>query len=100
MARRGATPPAAIDSLLARFHSVLSLAAQLDPAMSPLGGGRGVELSEDSRLAIYQMALASPLGPFDRHRVLCAPSLGRRVELLDELLDDAELLLRAHLDER
>ncbi len=93
-------PVGGFDALLARFHSVVSLAAELDPALSPLAGGGGLELSEDAATAVYQMAVASPLGSFDRHRVLCAPDVASRTAVLAELLDDATVLLRAQLDER
>ena len=86
-------------STLAQFHSVVSLAAELDPALSPLAGGGGLELSEDAATAVYQMAVASPLGSFDRHRVLCAPDVASRTAVLAELLDDATVLLRAQLDQ-
>jgi Lon protease-like protein len=85
-----------LDELLSRFHEVTSIAAELDPARSPLTAG--LEIAEDPQLAVYQIALASPLGALDRHRVLCAPSLGARAALLEELLDDAALVLRAHRD--
>jgi uncharacterized protein len=91
-------PVDGFDVLLAQFHSVASLAAELDPALSPLAGGGGLELSEDLSTAVYQMAVASPLGSFDRHRVLCAPDVATRTAVLAELLDDAAMLLRAQLD--
>jgi Lon protease-like protein len=90
-------PIEGFDALLAQFHSVLSLTAELDPALSPLAGGGGLELSDDVGTAVYQMAVASPLGSFDRHRVLCAPDVATRTATLAELLDDAALLLRAQL---
>jgi Lon protease-like protein len=92
-------PVEGFDALLAQFHAVVSLAGELDPALSPLAGGGGLELSDDHALAVYQMAVASPLGSFDRHRVLCASDLATRVGVLAELLDDAAVLLRAQLDE-
>jgi uncharacterized protein len=92
-------PVGGFDSLLAQFHSVVSLAAEIDPGLSPLSAGGGLELSDDVSLAVYQMAVASPLGSFDRHRVLCAPDVSARVAVLAELLDDAAVLLRAQLDE-
>jgi Lon protease-like protein len=87
------------DSLLARFHAVTSLAGELDPNLSPLSGGDGLELSDDEGTALFQMAVASPLGALDRHRVLCAPTLVDRAALLAGLLEDAATLLRAHLSD-
>jgi Lon protease-like protein len=93
-------PVDGFDALLAQFHQVVSLAGELDPELSPLAGGGGLELSEDLATAVYQMAVASPLGSYDRHRLLCAPDVATRTAWLAELLDDAEVLLRAQLDER
>ncbi len=76
-----------------RFREVLDLAV-LAAGVSPPGP---VELSADPTEAVWQMAIASPLGALDRHRLLAAPTLSDRLDLLDEMLDDAALLLRARL---
>ena len=46
------------------------------------------EISDDALLATYHLAGIAPLGPADRYRLLCADSPRRRLELLDQALDD------------
>jgi Lon protease-like protein len=64
-------------------------------------GARGelpdFELSTDPGLRIYQLATVSPLGALDRRRLLGTAGLRDRVELLDELLGEQELMLQARL---
>jgi hypothetical protein len=55
------------------------------------------ELSPDPALASFRAAALAPLGPADTHRLLAAPSAAARLRLLDELLDDADAVLRFHL---
>jgi Lon protease-like protein len=51
------------------------------------------EISDDPLLATYQLAGIAPLGPADRYRLLCADSPRRRLELLDEALDDVAAMI-------
>ena len=51
------------------------------------------EISDDPRLAVYQLGSLSPLGAVDRHRMLVAPSLVERVAVLAAALDDAAAVL-------
>jgi Lon protease-like protein len=76
-----------------RFRAVLALAVEATGS----GPTEPVELSPDPVEAVWQMSTVTPLGSLDRHRLLSAPSLAERVPLLEEMLDDAELLLRARL---
>jgi Lon protease-like protein len=55
------------------------------------------KLSEDHVRAGYQIAARAPIGPVDRHRLLAAPTLASRLELLDRALDDVEAMLRFRL---
>jgi Lon protease-like protein len=80
-------------SLERRVRQLLALASELDQWSVPAT----VELSEDPNLAIHQMAAVAPMGPFDRQRLLAAPSAGARAALLEELVGDTEALLRARL---
>lgn len=41
----------------------------------------------------FQLASRVPAGPFDRHRMLCAPDPGRRLDVIGEILDGVEELL-------
>jgi Lon protease-like protein len=51
------------------------------------------EISDDPTIALYHLAALSPLGAADRQRVLCAPSLADRCDVLGEVLDDAAAVL-------
>jgi len=82
-----------VRALESQFRTVLALASELDEWSVPLT----IELSEDPILASYQMSAVSPFGSFDRQRLLAADSAATRVELLGELLADADLMMRARL---
>jgi uncharacterized protein len=56
-----------------------------------------VQLSDDLVRATYQLAGRAPIGPVDRYRVLAAPTLETRVELLGAAVADAEAMLRFRL---
>jgi Lon protease-like protein len=75
------------------FRNVLALAGEMGEWSVPLS----IELDDDPALALYQMCAASPIGPFDRHRLLCAVDLSTRAALLEEVLDDTAVMLRARL---
>ncbi len=82
-----------VRALEAPFRTVLALASELDEWSVPLT----IELSEDPILASYQMSAVSPFGSFDRQQLLAAETATARVDLLGELLADADLVLRARL---
>jgi len=52
-----------------------------------------IEIVDDPRLAVYHLGSLSPLGPADRHRLLAAPGLFERVQVLSDVLDDAAAVL-------
>ena len=56
-----------------------------------------LQLGDDLVRATYQLAGRAPIGPVDRYRVLAAPTLETRVELLGAAVDDAEAMLRFRL---
>ncbi len=77
----------------ARVRRVRALANELgDTAADP-----AAEISDDPVLATYHLAALAPLGPADTHRLLSARGPLARLALLDELLDDAEAVLRFRL---
>lgn len=90
----------------ARVRAALALAAQLDEQD---GGDRGrdgegelvptedTEISDDPLLATYHLAALAPIGPADRYRLLAAEGPMRRLDLLDEILDDVEAMLKFRL---
>jgi Lon protease-like protein len=51
------------------------------------------EISDDPRLAVYHLGALAPLGPVDRYRMLAAPGLAERLEVLAAALDDAAAVL-------
>jgi Lon protease-like protein len=56
-----------------------------------------LQLSDDLVQATYQLAGRAPIGPVDRYRVLAAPTLETRIEVLGTAVDDAEAMLRFRL---
>jgi hypothetical protein len=82
-----------VGQLDAAFRNVLALAGELGEWSVPLS----IELDDDPALALFQMCAASPIGPFDRHRLLCAESVADRADMLEEMLDDTSVMLRARL---
>lgn len=56
-----------------------------------------LRLSDDAVRASYQLAAHSPIGAADRYRVLVAPSVAARIDVLAAALDDAEAMLRFRL---
>ena len=55
------------------------------------------EISDDPLLATYHLATLAPIGPADRFRLLAAPGPAARLDLLDEILDDVEAMLKFRL---
>lgn len=77
-----------------RVRRSAALARELgDPGADPVA-----ELSPDPVVATYQLATMAPIGPLDRHQVLVAAHAGERLEVLDRILDDVEMLLRFRLE--
>ena len=54
-------------------------------------------ISDDPLLATYHLATLAPIGPADQFRLLAAPGPAARLDLLDEILDDVEAMLRFRL---
>lgn len=82
-----------VEAVIARLRQVLALQAELGDPAPPAT----IELDTDPVLAGYQVAALSPCGSFDRQRLLAASSADGRLSLLDELLGDAEVVLRHRL---
>ncbi len=79
------------------------VAERLDdgPGWSDFGGtpldADDEEISDDPVLATYHLAALAPLGPADRFRLLAAPGPAQRLDLLEQILDDVEAMLRFRL---
>lgn len=55
------------------------------------------EISEDATLASFQLCALVPIGPADRYRLLSCPGPSERLQLLDEILDDVDAMLKFRL---
>jgi Lon protease-like protein len=89
-----------IERLLGRVDETRELAREVARASKqrvPLRATPPLRLSDDLVRAAYQLAARAPIGPVDRYRLLAAPSLEARIELLAAALDDAEAMLRFRL---
>jgi Lon protease-like protein len=87
----------------ARVRVVKDLAAQLDDGTSDGHGGDEHDndidfaVSDDLLVATYQLATLAPIGPADRFRLLAAEGPLQRLDLLDDILDDVEAMMRFRL---
>ncbi|HWJ97922.1 MAG TPA: LON peptidase substrate-binding domain-containing protein [Acidimicrobiales bacterium] len=91
-----ADPEAAVASYEARvaqLRRVLALAVELGAEADPT-----VPLADDAEVGSFQISVLSPIGALDRQRLLTAPGVDDRLTMLDELLADQELMIRARLD--
>jgi Lon protease-like protein len=92
------TDPAGLDVQVAAAHArvraALALAAEAGDAPVDLTES---EISDDPLVATYHLASLAPIGPSDRFRLLAAPGPLERLEVLDEVLDDVEAMLRFRL---
>lgn len=83
-----------IDQLELDVLELVALATEVGLPAPDLDG----DFDPDPTARVYQFATISPLGAHDRQRLLCAPGLPERVELLAELVDEQQLMLRARRD--
>lgn len=89
----GADAPA----LAERVEALHERAKQLNAAVRELGRRTApddTKVSEDPRLACYHVAALAPIGPVDRYRVLAAPGLAERVDVLGAALDDVAAVIQ------
>jgi len=87
-----------VAALHARVRAARALAARVaeQPDTTAVDSGDD-EISGDALLATYHLATLAPIGPADRFRLLAAPGPSRRLDLLDEILDDVEAMLKFRL---
>ncbi len=71
-----------------------AMAVELGAEADPM-----VELADDAEVGSYQIGVLSPLGALDRQKLLTAAGVDDRLRLLEELLDDQELMIRARLED-
>jgi Lon protease-like protein len=84
---------AALAEVTALLRRAAALRAELGEPAPPLD----VDLGDDPVVAGYRATALSPLGPADRHDLLCAATAGARLDRLRELLRDQIELLEARL---
>jgi len=78
----------------ARVRAALALAGELGDVAVDLAD---TEISDDPLVASYHLASLAPIGPADRYRLLAAPGPTARLDVLDEVLDDVEAMLKFRL---
>lgn len=90
-----ALPPAAarIDQIDRQLRRVLALVSEAGIDVGPLE----YELSNQPEVAAHQLCALAPVGPFDAQRLLAAPSVDERLQLLSAILDEETDFLRAQL---
>ena len=77
-----------------RVRAAQALAARLGEGPTDDGDD---QISDDPLLATYHLAALAPIGPADRYRLLAADGPENRLDLLDEILDDVEAMLKFRL---
>ncbi len=80
-------------ALMRQFRRVTALAAEVGQDPYPVG----LKVSDDPKLGSFQMAALSPLGSFDRQKLLCAERVMQRMTMLGGMLGEAEDTLRTAL---
>jgi Lon protease-like protein len=84
----------AVEATHARVQAVLKMAVELGDVSAETVES---EISDDPLFATYQLASLAPIGPADRYRLLVAPSPAARLNVLDDVLDDVEAMLKFRL---
>lgn len=82
--------PADWQGCVAAFRDLITLVEAVTgrPDLAP-----GVPISDDPAMATFEMAIAAPLGPLDRHRVLCATDVDARRRLLVDAFEHITVLV-------
>jgi Lon protease-like protein len=78
----------------ARVRAALSMAMELGDVHVDL---EETEVADDPLVATYHLASLAPIGPADRFRLLAADGPKQRLDVLDEVLDDVEAMLKFRL---
>ncbi len=91
------TPPHGVaicyEARCAQLRRLLAFATEMGLSGAP----STLELADDPATGGWQLAVSAPLGQFDRQRLLVAPGLAARLELLGQLLEDADQILLSRL---
>jgi Lon protease-like protein len=90
--------PAGLEVAVAATHgrvrAALALAAELGDVDANLAASG---ISDDPLVATYHLASLAPIGPADRFRLLAASGPMARLDVLDDVLDDVEAMLKFRL---
>jgi len=84
----------------ARVTEVATRARRVRALASELGGDAGpleIEIADDPLLASYHLSALAPIGSDDAYRLLACAGPGQRLDRLEELLGEAETVLRLRL---
>ena len=84
----------AVEATHARVQTVLKMAVELGDVSAETVES---EISDDPSFATYHLASLAPIGPADRYRLLVAPGPAARLNVLDDVLDDVEAMLKFRL---
>jgi Lon protease-like protein len=88
------------DGLQRRVEPLLATVRRLHALRAELAVGvplPDVDLADEPVLASYHLSTLAPLGPADHQRLLTAAGPAARLDLLEELLDEEESVLRFRL---
>jgi Lon protease-like protein len=84
----------AVAATHARVHAALKMAVELgDFSADSIES----DVSDDPLVATYHLASMAPVGPADRYRLLTASGPAARLDVLDDVLDDVEAMLKFRL---
>jgi Lon protease-like protein len=84
----------AVAAAHARVQAALKMAVELgDVSAESIES----EVSDDPLVATYHLASLAPVGPADRYRLLTANGPAARLDVLDDVLDDVEAMLKFRL---
>jgi len=84
---------ASVAAAWTRVRRMNAMAAELGDVHADVAA----EISSDPLVASYHLCSLAPLGPADQQRLLAAPSVRERIELLGHALDDAEAMQQFRL---
>ena len=84
----------AVTATHARVQAALKMAVELGDVSADTVES---EISDDPLVATYHLASLAPIGPADRYRLLSASGPAARLDVLDDVLDDVEAMLKFRL---
>lgn len=86
--------PEARSHAIRRIVRVIAMAAEAGYQVPQLDVEASVAGLTDSEMS-HRLGASVPVGPLDRHRLLCAEGPGERLEVLDDVLDGVEAVVLA-----